>query len=92
MFEFYRKLLMRIEVDGPVFDGCTGGIVRQAVATFPIGGGSNRPWTKTAAAIRAHISKDVLHAGPAEGALECTDHCLRRIRWQRPVAVFTSGS
>ena len=64
----------------------------EIVAGFPVVPRSDRPGTKTSAAIRADIVQEVGDAGTAEGAFKRANHRVRGIWRKRRVAVLASRS
>src|SRR6266511_5615260 len=73
-------------------DDCACRMRAEIVASFPVVLGSDRPRTKTSAAIRADIVQNVYDAGTAEGAFKRANHRLSGIWWKRCVAVFARRS
>ena len=58
------------------------------VVAAPVAARPDRPRLEAAAAIRADIEQDVLHAGGAERALEAADAGVNRVGRQGAIAVF----
>ena len=75
-----------------MLDGRACSIRAEIVAAVPVVFRSDRPGTKTAAAIRADIVQEGFNAGTAKGAFERANHRLSGIRRQRHVAVLASRS
>src|SRR3990167_4582388 len=66
-FDFGRKLPVSGRIDGPVLDGSRRRIFPQEVLAFPVLPRPYRTRGKSAATIRAHVTKQSAGAGFAEG-------------------------
>src|SRR5262245_20991810 len=61
----------------------------QVVVALPVPGRADWPWTKTAAAVRAHVGENLLDTSRAKRALEAADARVQRLGGQGLIAVFT---
>lgn len=83
---------MRRWIDRPMLHLCTSRILAEEIIAIPIRRRSDRPRNKSAAAIRTDISQDLFDTGRTERALIRADPRLKRLRRQRPVAMFACRS
>jgi len=60
-----------------VFNVDAGRLGPQVIVALPVPGRANRPWTKTAAAVRTHVPENLLHTSHTERALEAADARLQ---------------
>jgi len=83
---------MSCDINRPILDRGAGGILPEKVVVFPIFQGSDGPWYKASAAVRADIAQDLIDVESTERTFVCADACFSRVRWQRLVAVLAGGS
>ena len=86
--ELGHELSMRFHIHRPVLHRGTCRIFPREVVTIPIRRRSDRPRSEPAATVRADISQNLFDTGYAERALIRADPRLKRLRRQRPVAMF----
>ena len=67
-------------------------ILAEIVVTLPVLTGPDRTWDKPAAAIWADVAQKTVDAIGTESAFIAADASLQRIRRQRFVAMFASGT
>ena len=84
-----RERGVSLHVDRMMSDDDAGRLGLQVVVALPVPGRADWPWTKTAAAGRAHVRENLLHTSRAKRALEAADARLGRLRGQGLIAVFT---
>ena len=70
----------------------TRGILTEVVVAFPVLRRTDRSGHEAPTAVRADVLKNIIDARSTECALIGADACFKRIRRQRPVAVFTGRS
>jgi len=83
---------MRRRINRPVLYLRARRICSKEVVVVPIRRRSDRSRDEPAATIWTDISKNLFDTGRAEGALIRADPRLKRVRRQRLVALFASGS
>ena len=91
-FDRFSELPVKARIHGTIPDSPAGRIHPQIIAAFPVDVRTDRPGTKTAAAIWADILQDVFNASTAERAFKRANHRVRGIRRKRRVAVLASRS
>ena len=89
---YTRELRMSRRIDRPVLHLGTRWVLAEEIVPFPIPRRPDGAWDKTAAAIRTDVAQNAIDAGRAKRALIRADARFDRVRWQRLVAVFASGS
>ena len=72
--------------------GCAGRIRPEIVAGFPIIFWPNGSRAESSTTIGADVVQNKVDTIAAEGAFERADHCSRRIRRQRRVAILAGWS
>ena len=83
---------MDFRIDGPMLDLGACGVLAQEIVAFPVLRRSDRSRNKTATAVRTDVAQYAIHTRRAKRALVGADARLKRVRWQRPVAVLASRS
>src|SRR5690242_18821003 len=74
----------------PVLHLAARRILAEKVAVLPVPRRPDRSRHEAAAAVRANVTEDHLHAARAKGALVAADPCLQRVGRQRLVAMLAS--
>lgn len=83
---------MNVRVNGSMLDFGARRIFAKIVIAFPFFRRSNGPRHKAATAVWADIAQDGINARGTERTFISTDASLKRIRWQRLVAMLAGRS
>lgn len=83
---------MSREVNMPVFDGCASRVLPKKVVALPVFRWPDGSGHKAAAAVRADIAQDRLHAGGTERTFIGADACLQGVGWQSFVTMLAGRS